>query len=903
MKQESKSSVIVPAPSFGIRTIAAPPAIQPDSSNSPEQTIDDPSFANCEQHSVVVKPSTTPKTVHILGESSFARESKLSPGPYLPPRESPSPSSTFLQPIEISLPPHLPEKEIESTPKPFLETYHKPSATILSNENVLPPFQSRNSQSTTISPRRPSPKPERPQIEGQEGSAPESVIATDNEVDSCKHSFHSFLCTPSSFSRSRRPFNNLGQPPSSPLTGESSFGRPSKLLPPVARPSSQETKISVAEKTVPITERSRTTLTPALKSIAPLTDPNIYAEAAQNPIQLLSLQDQKQPDICKDAFHSFLCQPINSSRRRQKYGERYQSSNKLTRDPSVPLRADSSFNQPSKLLPILNQPLTTLAPSTSFSPHFTPETDSLYQKPAISCNHTKPPQTTNTPFVIVSSTTPPILAPKPESTFIQAARLPFPKTQFSTLRTSEPQTFVRNDPAAQTPDVTVLRPNHDVNHDHSHAHDHGHNHHRIDICKDPFHSFLCTPVIPSKRRRPTGELPARFRNAADRNILEAGSFNQPTKVIPPDTKSVTIIPPSIITKSSFPSNVPTYSPQENDHRLQSSKNSRVRLPPQPATQIRSQNDDPCNRIFNTFLFEKNGSIRNLSSAEALSLPRSNLEGASSFDNPSKVLPSLTLNPQGTEYKNSNQGYEYNPPPNVLQDPSHSLRGESTIGQTSKIVVPVSSTGKNNENLSFASRFKEFPGYSYQEPSKTFQYPISTLPSTTTRVTTEGTSGQGTGNHEISQGYNYPKPPPDQQILPSGYNYPIPAQSFQYPESLRESSSIESRKTLPSVYFNGQNTKEGAYQTRNPEDAYTTTAELDIRPRSFEKTDQNCDHSLPRRAYVDTQGSSAPSSPSEFVRGLSGTASVLAASNELPDKCNHPFLGYVCKRSSDVKTHK
>jgi hypothetical protein len=960
VKQVVKSSTTVPAASFGVKIIAAPPVLQPDSSNLQKQTIrkpfigpteaviGDPSFANCEQHKVVVNLSTTPKSIVILGESSFARESKLAPEPYLPPPESPLPASTFLQPLKLSLPLHSPPKEPASTPKPFLETYPKPSATFLKSENILLPFQNRYIQSTTISPLHPSSKPERPLFEGQAASAPESVIPTDNEVDNCKHSFHSFLCTPPSSSRSRRPFNNSRQPPVSPLTGESSFENPSKVLPLIAQKTITSTAKTVENAIKKIIQRPPTTPKPVFISVIPLAEPKISAEAAQSPVQV-ALQDQKQPKICNDAFHSFLCQPINTSRRRQKYGERYQSATSRTPEPSVPLRGDSSFIQPSKLLPSFNQPSTTVASSTSFPSYLTPEADSLSQKPAILCNHTKPPQTTNIPFVIVSSTSPPLQFPKPDSTFIQPARLPFPETLSTTLRTttSVPQTPIRNVPAAQTPDVSVVRPDHDPSHDHSHDHGHGHDHHGIDICKDPFHSFLCTPVVPSKRKRPTGELPARFRNPVGPNFLEASSFNQPTKLLPPDTKRVTARPPVIITESSVPPKVPTFSLQQRNSRPHSSQPTQVKLLPQPATQIQPKYEDPCKHVFHTFLCEKNRSITNLSAAHASPLSPSNLEGDSSFVNPSKVLPSLNLNAQGSENKDLIQGYKYpkpsltqittplpastqhpgyvyNPPSEPFQYPQPSLRGDSTIVQALKTVAPDNLTGYSTENRAFLSGFNEFPGYSYQKPSNTLQYPISTSPPII-RVTIDSISGQGTGNQENSQGYNYPKPPPDQQItinspptlsqstsLPSGYNYPIPAEYFQYPEPLQasligEGSKIESRKTLLSVSANGQISNEKTYQTPNSKDPCTTFTEPDIRSRSFAKTGaatyQTFDHSLPQRASIHTPESSAPPSPSEFVRGLSGAASVLAASNELPDKCNHPFLGYVCKRSSDGQIHK
>lgn len=963
VKQVAKPSAPVPAPSFGVKIIAAPPDLQRDSSSNvqkqtnlkplirpTEATIEDLSFVNCQQHTSFIKPSTTQKTIVVLGESSFARESKLAPEPYLPPPESPSPAPTFLQPLKLSLPLQSPTKEPESTTKAFTETYPKPSATFVKSENIQLPFQNKKLQ-TTPSPIYLSPKSERPLLEGQAASAPESIIPTDNEVDNCKHSFHSFLCTPSS-SRRRRPFNNSRKPPVPSLTGESTFENPSKLLPLAAQSDSQinitSTTKTVEIATKPLIRKPPTIPRPVIIPVTRTTEPKISAEADQSPVQIVALQDQKQPSICKDAFHSFLCQPINTSRRRQKYGERYQSSATRTSESSFPLRGDSSFNQPSKVLPNFNQPRIPVTSSTSLPSYITPRADSLSEKSVILCNHTEPPQTTNKPSVIASNTSPPIPIPipRPDSTHIQPARLPFPTIRPTTVRT--PQAPIRNVAAAQTPDVSVVRPNHDHGHDHSHDHGHGHDHHGIDICKDPFHSFLCTAVVPSKRKRPTGELPARFRNPEGSKFVGASSFNQPIKLLPSDTKRVTIRPPVITTESSVPPKQPNFSAQELDTQPQPAQTTQAKLQPQTASEIPSKNAYLYKNGFH-ILCERNKSTTISSTAHASPLYSSNLKGDTSFVSPSKkVLPFLNLDAQGTENGRSEQGYEYpksssaqvttptptptkhpgyvyNPPSKPLQYPNPSLRADSTFIQSLKTVTPNNLRGLGTENREFLSGFNEFPGYSYQKPSKPLQYPTSTLPPTTKSVTLDNNYGQGTADQENSQGYNYPKPNADQQLSThppstdshvtfstSGYNYPIPEKYFQYPDPLQasligEGSKTEFRKALPSVSVNGQNLKENIYQTPLSNNPYPPFTDLYIQPRPFAKTgaatNQTCDHTLPQRTSIQTPPSSTPPSPSKFVRGLPAAASVLAASNELPEKCNHPFLGYVCKRSSNVQIHK
>jgi len=963
VKQAEEPPAPEPASSFGIRTLAASPVLQPDPSSNHlqeqttskpftrlnEATVGDPSVINCQQDTSTVETPTTPNTIVILGESSFARQSKLAPQPYLPPPESPSVAPTFLQPLKLSLPLKLPTKKPESTSKPDLETHPKPSATFVQSESILPSSENKPFRTTTEPPLISSPKSERPLFVGQAANVPESVIPTDNEVDNCKHSFHSFLCTSSSSSRSRRPFNISRPLPISPLTGDSSFENPTKLLPPVAQPASQKTIKPTAKdlhtKPKPVTQRPATTLRPVLST----TDPKLFAEAAQSPVQVTALQDKKQLRICDDAFHSFLCQPINTSRRRQKYGERYQNSAVRIPATSAPLRGDSSFIQPSKILLNSNQPRTnvnfTAVSNTSLPPLFTTGTGSTPQEPVTSCNHTKTPTTTSRPYVTASNTPTAIPALRPDSTFIQAAKLPYPQTlpntTRATSRVSRPQTSLLNVPAAQTPDVSIVRPDNDHSHDHSHDHGHEHDHHGIDICKDPFHSFLCTPVIPSKRRRLTGGLPERFRNPVPPNFLGASSFNQPTKIFPPDTKAVTSRPPPATTKSSFQEKKPIFSSQQRDIQQKPAQTTLAKLLPRPTTQIRSKSEHSCKQVFHTFLCEEGGS-KTTFKAQSSPLPPSKLVGDSSFVNPSKVLPSLSLNAQSTENQGSiqgyaypkpsptqqttspipttthQQGYAYNPPYKPLQYPASTLKGESTILQPLKTFASNNLTGQSTENRASSSGFKEFPGYNYQKPLNPLRYPTTTTAPSSTIIhdTVDNISGQGTRN----QG-NY-KPPPNQLIttLPpaaSGYKHPTPAKPVQYPYPLQTpltSTQIgtrrhtEARKTLPLVSENGS-AKNSVSQRPPSNDPFSAFRQPDDQLRAFETTDAAthqkplCDHSLPQGTPVQTPQSSALPSPSEFVRGPAGVASVLAASNELPDKCNHPFLGYVCKRSSDSRINK
>jgi hypothetical protein len=464
-------------------------------------------------------------------------------------------------------------------------------------------------------------------------------------------------------------------------------------------------------------------------------------------------------------------------------------------------------------------------------------------------------------------------------------------------------------PAAQTADVSVVKPDHDHGHDHSHDHGHGHDHHGIDICKDPFHSFLCIPVVPSKRKRPTGELPARFRNPVPQNLLGAGSFNQPAKLLP--SKKLTTGLPVTSTISSLPPNEPTGSTFQYGIQPQPAQGTQVKLLPQPETRLDPKDEDSSKRLLDIFSCDKNRSTIENSAAYESPLPPSNLKGDSSFVNPSKVLPSLTLNPQGTENKGSvlgyvyptpsptqqtatplptstqHTGYVYDPPSKPLQYPASSLRGDSTFIQPLKLTAPNNLSDQSTENREFSSGFNEFSGYNYQTPAKPFKYPTSAP--ITKSVLSVRVFEQDTKNQD-----NTPTKPV--QFLTSPFTgIPVSA-----------SSNTENRNTLTSFSTHGQSTKEIIPQIP-PYDPYSKLAERDNQPRPFAKigaaTDPKppCDHSLPQNTDVHSP-SSAPPSPSEFVRGPTGAAGVLAASNELPDKCNHPFLGYVCKRSSGGQVH-
>lgn len=960
-KQVAKPSARVAALSVGVKDIAAAPELQPDPSSNyfhkqstpkpvtrpTEVTIEDPEFVNCQHHTVTVKPPTTPKTVIIQGESSFARESKLAPEPYLPPPESPSPAPTFSQPHILSLPLQTPTRKTSPTPKPFFEAYPKASATFVQSENILPSYQNKNFQTTTLPPLPSSVKPERPIFEGQAASPSKSVIPIDNEVDNCKHSFHSFLCNPASSSRNRRPFNSPKPKPLLSLTGDSTFDDPSRVLPSLAQDPFQKS-------TTKLKPQVSTTTSSPTSIPTPPKDPNFSAEAAQNPVQVASLQDPKQPDICKDAFHSFLCQPVDTSRRRQKYGVRYQVTTAGTPASSASLRGDSSFIRPSKLLPNLKEPPATVGSieesSTSFPEYLTPRLIISSQTPSILCNHSKPSPNKIQPYVISPSTQPPNPIPQPNSALIQLVGLPHPSITSTTIRPAQhsPETPTLNVPAAQTQDISIVKPDpgQEHSHDHSHNHDHGHDHHGIDICKDPFHSFLCTPVFPSKRKRPTGELPARFRNPVPPKLFGENSFNQPAQPLPSDTKIFTIRPPLITTKNSIPPTEPPCSSKEQDIQPQPAQPTNTKLIPQPGIRAELKSENPCKNGFLSACDDQKSTSK-ASPAHTPPVFHSSLKGESSFLSPSKAL-----NPQGTENQGSvlgyvypkpsstqeiattlpksteHPGYIYNPPSKPLKYPTSFLKGDSTFVQPSRQIAPSNLRSQSTGNKELSIGFNEFTGYNYQNPYTTPKYTTST---TTIPVTTDTISGQDTGNHETAQGYDYPKPQPAQQIVtqrlpvdglatytPSGYNYPTPAKQLQYPKTLKlpftstltgAGSNTESRQALPPGSWNGERATNNITQTASHDNRYNTFVEIDNQSQPFATTRNTadpkprCDNSLPKRTAIQTTAAPASPSPAEYVRGLSGAASVLAASNEVPDKCNHPFLGYVCKRSSDGQVHK
>lgn len=961
-KRVAKPSAPVAAPSVGVKNIAAEPELQRDPSSEffqkqtapkpvtrpTEVKIEDPEFVNCQHHTVIVTPPTTPKTVIIQGESSFARESKLAPQTYLPPPESPSPAPSLSQPYILSLPLQTPTRNTPPTPKPFFEAYPKASATFVQSENILPPQQNKHFR-TTLPPLSSSPKPERPIFEGQAANPSQSVIPNDNEVNNCKHSFHSFLCNPTTLSRNRRPFNNSKPKPVTSLTADSSFDDPARLLPPLAQTALQKTTTKL------VSQVSTSTPRPISTTTSP-TDPKLSAEAAQSPVQVAPLQVPKQPDICKDAFHSFLCQPIVTSQRRQKYGERYQST--IARKPasSVSLRGDSSFIQPSKLLPNLKEPPASVGSfevsSTSSPAYLTPRYNILPHTPSILCNHSKPSPTTIRPYVIVPNTQPPIPVPKPDSAFIQPVVLPNPLTISTTTRPAqhEPESPILNVPAAQTQDVAIVKPESEQEHNHDHSH--GHDHHGIDICKDPFHSFLCTPVFPSKRKRPTGELPARFRNPIPPNLLAASSFNQPAKLLPSDDKTLTIRPPLTTTKNSISPKEPPCTSKEHDIQPQGDQTTNTKFIPRPALQTDSKSEDICNNVFHSACDTKKSATK-ASPPQISLLSHSNLKGESSFVNPLKALTSLAVNGQGNDNQDSvlgyvypkpfstqqlattlhiptqPPGYIYNQPSKPLKYPTSSLRGESTFVQPSREIAPTNLRSQSTENQESSIAFNEFPGYNYKRPSTTPPY---TTPTTTTiSVTTNSISGQDTGNHETAQDYNYPKPSPFQRVItqqpfvdglatyaPSRYIYPTPGKQLQYQKTLNvpftsalvaAGSNTESRHSLPSVSQNGESVMANITPVRPYDSTYSPIfATSDSQPRSFAKIGNAndpkppCDHTLPKRTAIQTPESPPPPSPSEYVRGPTSAASVLAASNKVPDKCNHPFLGYVCKRSSDGQVH-
>jgi len=961
-KRVAKPPAPVPAPSVGVKNIAAEPELQPDPSSEfiqkqttpkpvtrpTEVKINDPEFVNCQHHTVIVTPPTTQKTIIIQGESSFARESKLAPQAYLPPPESPSPAPSLSQQHIVSLPLQTPTRNTPSTPKPFFEAYPKASATFVQNENILPPQQNKNFR-TTLPPLSSSPKPERPIFEGQAANPSQSVIPNDNEVDNCKHSFHSFLCNPPKSSRNRRPFNNSKPKPVTSLTADSSFDDPARLLPPLAQTTLQETTTKLVTQVSTSTSRPISTTTPP-------TYPKFSAEAAQNPIQVAALQDPKQPDICKDAFHSFLCQPIDTSRRRQKYGERYQSTVARTPASSASLRGDSSFIQPSKLLPNLKEPPASVGSfetsSTSSPAYLTPRFNILPQTPPILCNHSKPSPTTIRPYVIAPDTQPPIPVPKPDSAFIQPVVLPNPSTIPTTIRPAQhaPESPIFNVAAAQTQDVAIVKP--EPEQEHNHDHSHGHDHHGTDICKDPFHSFLCTPVFPSKRKRPTGELPAKFRNPVPPNLLGASSFNQPAKLLPSDDKTSTIRPPITTIKNSIPPKEPPCTSKEHDIQPQTVQTTNTKFIQRPELRTDSKSEDICNNVFHPSCDAKKLTTK-VSPPQISLLFHSNLKGESSFVNPSKALTSLPVNGQGTDNQDSvlgyvypkpsstqqistnlpistqPPGYIYNQPSKPLKYPTSSLRGDSTFVQPSREVAPVNLRSQSTENQESSVAFNEFLGYNYQRPSTTLPF---TKPATTIiRVTTDSISGQDTGNYETAQDYNYPKPSSFQQVVtprpsfnglttytPSGYNYPTQEKQLQYPKTpnvpftsllVGAGSNAESRHSLPSVSQSGESVKANITPVRPYDSPFSPVfAAPDNQPKSFAKigtaTDPKppCDHTLPKRTAIQTPESPPLPSPAEYVRGPTSAASVLAASNKVPDKCNHPFLGYVCKRSSNGQVH-
>jgi hypothetical protein len=198
------------------------------------------------------------------------------------------------------------------------------------------------------------------------------------------------------------------------------------------------------------------------------------------------------------------------------------------------------------------------------------------------------------------------------------------------------------------------------------------------------------------------------------------------------------------------------------------------------------------------------------------------------------------------------------------------------------------SGQDTENRALSSGSNEFSGYNYQKPSRPFKYPTSL--SITPRVSPYTISLQGATNQD-----NIPQGAPELLISPFE-GIPVTA-----------SSNTNYRDKLTSFSTNGQGAKDAIPQIPQY-DPYSELAQRDNQPRPFAligaATDPkpDCDHSSPERTDVHS-APSAPPSPSQFVRGPTAAASVLAASNELQDKCNHPFLGYVCKRSSDDQDRK
>ncbi|XP_069686439.1 proteoglycan 4-like isoform X2 [Periplaneta americana] len=884
----------VAAPSFGVKTVAAPP--DPPKQKPAEGTAEEPSTVNCQQHETVVKAPSTPKTVVIVGESSFARESKLPPEPYLPPYESPAPS--FQQPVNLFPPIEAPR----SPDKPL------PSATFVDVVKVAPQTKSTSPPLNII-----------PRFQPLEGQAANSPVRTaPQEDDNCKHAFHSFLCNPSSGRKTPKPS------PTSPLRGDSSFVSSSKVpppSPPVPLPSN--TNFVAAKpfeyRPTSTTPKPFTTTRPPM----PVPEQSILTGAAQTSVEVTALNQKQEPSICKDAFHSFLCQPVQTSRRRQKYGERYQSGSAQTSPPPSPLRGESSFVQQSRILPNFNQPASTakpfnpfpsfIQPSTTVKPfnsfprfnqpvttvkpasHFpsfnqpfttkkpanvfpsfnqptttqkplvTPAATSISIRTEPPCIHTKPPlSSTYKPPVFIFNTTPQNIISRADSSFNQPSRLPFP---IST--TAKPPAFRKPDlpvGAAQTPDVTIVRP------EHSHDHDHGHDHHGIDICKDPFHSFLCTPVVPSKRKRPTGDLPAKFKNQNSPSLSGASSFNQPTKVHFDDVSSRTTRPPPPTipprTTTTTPKSVPPRKEpcihKQNDIQPQAAQTNPVKIIPQAAQQVQFKTEDPCKHSFHSFLCNKKETIKPLSTTVA----PFQLRGDSSFQSATKVPPPSKLIAQSTQNQPSNQGYVYPKPSEnqptisttqhpgyVYNKPSKPLQYPIAAGSSTdprKTASPSTLIAQGAQNVPST-------GYVYNKPDNPLQFTTTTI-----RTTVGDVSGEGSGS---SQGYNYPRPPPGQQFTTpqSGYKYTAPPRPLQNP-------------FLPSLVGAGSNNDLRITPPRGGDEAVTPCEHTRTTPRS-----------LP--------------SPAEFVRGPTGQASVRAASNEVPDKCNHPFLGYVCKRSSDSHVNK
>ncbi|KAJ9593119.1 hypothetical protein L9F63_027639, partial [Diploptera punctata] len=786
------SPPVVAAPSFDVKTIASP-----DSASNflrilttpppTERKIEDTSPVNCEQHNKYVKapltpkPTTsTPKPVAIIGESSFSRESRLPPQPYLPPIDSPSPAPTFLDP-----------------------------------QKIAPPLTSD------------PPKVKTSILEGQAANAPQSIVPNDNEVDNCKHAFHSFLCSSPSRSRNRPTLT-----PNVPLTGESTFLDPQNVLLP-----SPQNKLIVTPRTSISSTRPTTTRPTTTRPIkTSKTPPRILAEAAQTPIAVLAPQTENSQEpyyFCNTS--STTVKPITSIPR--------------TYSP-FQFKSDPNSFRSSTLPPTTSRKTFTFASTT-----------------------TKIKPFTFTPF----STTPSPI--RGDSSFIDPVRFPFPSstTQKPTVRTPDPP--VRNIAAAQTPDVTVVKPDHEHNHDHDHGHDH---HHGIDI-------------LPSKRKRPTGELPARFKNPVPPNLTGASSFNNPTKVLPEVNK-----PPS-----------------NNNNNIKNNHIEQVQQLPPPC-------DHPSHQ-------------------SSSSLPQTSLRGGSTFQNPSKVLPPLSAQSsenrdivKGYDYPKPstsipittrNPGYVYNKPDNQLQYPKYSLFSASTNDQPSKIDPPFKFSAQNSDNK---------PGYTYEKPAIPLQ-----LPSTTTKPN-DNIFGQDNNNKGNSQGYNYPKPPPNRQfptprpvnnirsgnvppefnrnagktpfsssifgsktspesVLPIGQsaNNREVSQDYSYPKPVTSTqlAGQDLFATKKPDSFQGYNYRKSENEFQSPSNDRTPTIIVPaIQPRPFSKPTVEsppCDHT----SHQVTRSAKIPS-PSEFVRGPTGAAGLLAASNDLPDKCNHPFLGYICKRSSD-----